>query len=331
MTDVLPDRLPSLSAEIVIGTDERDLAVRLYHQMLRIREFELRVNALFLAGHIPGTIHLSLGQEACAAGACGPLHPTDWATLTHRGHGQALAKGVTAAALMAELFAKEGGCCRGFGGSLHVGDITVGAVPAIAIVGASVPITAGIAYAFKTEGSGRVALCFTGDGAVGEGDWHEGLNLAATWQLPVVYICENNQYSISTRVDRQFRTGDLAARAASYGMRSMTIDGNNALEVHRAVADEVDRIRQGDSAPAFIECLTYRQGGHKRDDPGTYRPSEEVQMWLDRDPVTRMERAVRAALGEEVLARIAAEVSVEMDEAVAFAMSSPPAEGRLTR
>ncbi|MGB3909784.1 MAG: thiamine pyrophosphate-dependent dehydrogenase E1 component subunit alpha [Pseudolysinimonas sp.] len=308
---------------------DRAMAERLYLQMLRIREFEERVNVLFLAGHIPGTIHLSLGQEACAAGACDALKERDWVTITHRGHGQALAKGVSAGSLMAELFAREGGCCRGFGGSLHVGDISVGAVPAIAIVGASVPISAGIAHAFKTAGEGRVSLCFTGDGAVGEGDWHEGMNLAAVWQLPVIYLCENNQYSISTRVDRMYRNDDLAARAASYGIRSITIDGNNPFAVRAAVKEEVDRIRGGDGGPAFIECLTYRQGGHKRDDPGTYRPREEVDLWLARDPVLRMERAIRREFGDSVADGIAADVTAEIDTAVEFAMASPKATGAI--
>ncbi|MGY6496940.1 MAG: thiamine pyrophosphate-dependent dehydrogenase E1 component subunit alpha, partial [Microcella sp.] len=190
-------------SDIAVSESDHELALTLMHQMLRIREFELRVNKSFLEGHIPGTIHLSLGQEATAAGACHPLKVDDWVTITHRGHGQALAKGVSAASMMAELFARDGGCCRGYGGSLHVGDISVGAVPAIAIVADSIPVTAGIAYAFRARNERRVALCFTGDGAAGEGDWHEGLNLAAAWDLPVIYLCENNLYSISTRIDRQ--------------------------------------------------------------------------------------------------------------------------------
>ncbi|UTT63680.1 thiamine pyrophosphate-dependent dehydrogenase E1 component subunit alpha [Microcella humidisoli] len=316
-------------ADIVVSDSDHELALTLFHQMLRIREFELRVNKSFLEGHIPGTIHLSLGQEACAAGACHPLNVEDWITITHRGHGQALAKGVTAASMMAELFARDGGCCRGYGGSLHVGDMSVGAVPAIAIVADSIPITAGIAYAFRARNERRVALCFTGDGAAGEGDWHEGLNLAAAWNLPVVYLCENNLYSISTRIDRQFKNTSLAARAATYGMRSLVVDGNDVLAVQRAVAAEVERIRNEGGGPVFIECLTYRQGGHKRDDPGSYRPQEEVDLWMGRDPLARLERTLVAQGAGGDVEELRAKVSEELDEAVAWAFASPLAEWKV--
>lgn len=312
-----------LDSDIAIEDSDHDLALHLYQQMLRIREFELRVNKSFLEGDVPGTIHLSLGQEACAVGGCDPLNIDDWITITHRGHGQALAKGVSARSLMAELFARDGGCCRGYGGSLHVGDMAVGAVPAIAIVGDSVPITAGIAYAFSTGDESRIALCFTGDGAAGEGDWHEGLNLASMWNLPVIYLCENNLYSISTRIDRQFKNTSLAARAETYGMRSFVVDGNDVLAVRRAVAQEVERLRNREGGPVFIECLTYRQGGHKRDDPGSYRPQQEVDLWLSRDPLLRMERALMARGAEGDINRIKEEVKLELDDAVSWALESP--------
>lgn len=317
-------------ADLDISDADHELALSLYRQMLRIREFELRVNKMFLEGHIPGTIHLSLGQEACAAGACLPLAIDDWITITHRGHGQALAKGVSSASMMAELFARDGGCCRGYGGSLHVGDMSVGAVPAIAIVADSIPITAGIAFAFRARQEKRVALCFTGDGAAGEGAWHEGLNLAAAWDLPVIYLCENNLYSISTRIDKQFKNTSLASRAASYGMRSMVVDGNDALAVHRAVSSEVDRIRSEGGGPVFIECLTYRQGGHKRDDPGSYRPQEEVDLWLGRDPLFRMERSLVHRGAADSIAALKAEVEKELDDAVEWAFASPLAEWTVT-
>jgi TPP-dependent pyruvate/acetoin dehydrogenase alpha subunit len=246
----------------------------------------------------------------------------DWVTLTHRGHGQALAKGVSAKAMMAELFARETGCCRGFGGSLHVGDISVGAVPAIAIVGAAVPIAAGIALGFRDRGEDRVALCFLGDGAMTEGDTHEGLNLAALWQLPVIYLCENNYYSVSTPVERQMRTTNLAARAGSYGMATGRVDGNDVVAVLEATRAAVARAREG-AGPTFIEALTYRQGGHKRDDPAAYRSPDEVQLWLARDPIKRMRAGLEVAgLGQEVEAAEQAAVAA-IDEAVAFAESSP--------
>lgn len=313
-----------LDAPIELDSVGVQRALELYRTMHLIREFEHRVNRLFLQGHIPGTIHLSLGQEACAVGATAALRPDDWITITHRGHGQALAKGVTARKLMAELFARDTGCCRGHGGSLHVGDVAVGALPAIAIVGAAVPIAAGLALAAVRSGSDRVALSFLGDGAFTEGDTHEGLNLAGLWRLPVVYLCENNLYSISTPLEMQMRGGNIAERAAVYGLRTAIVDGNNVCAVLAAVSFAVDRARS-EHEPWFVECLTYRQGGHKRDDPATYRPTEEVELWLRRDPVLRMRSALVDAGEELALDAIERDTLVEIDDAVAFAEESPPA------
>ena len=316
--------LAAVDRPIDLSRVSQDVAVHLYQKLMLVREFEQRVTALYLQGKIPGTIHLALGQEACAVGACSALHSDDWITLTHRGHGQALAKGVSASSLMAELFAKDGGCCRGYGGSLHVGDVSVGALPAIAIVGASIPIAAGIAYAFKARGESRIALCFTGDGAMGEGDSHEGLNLAALWQLPVIYLCENNLYSISTPVERQFRNTRLSERAESYGMPAMIVDGNDVVAVSQAVHAAAEAVRDG-GGPVFVECLTYRRGGHKRDDPGTYRPPDEVDRWLARDPVKRMRDALVSAGLEEEAAEAERLAVSDIDQAVLFADSSPAA------
>lgn len=310
--------------EIPPGLEER--AIELYGRMVLIREFEQRVNRLFLQGRIPGTIHLSLGQEACAVGGTASLRPTDWITLTHRGHGQALAKGVSPRSLMAELFAKETGCCRGMGGSLHVGDWSVGALPAIAIVGASIPIATGLAYAARAQGEDRVVLCFTGDGALTEGDAHEGFNLATLWQVPVVFVCENNLYSISTRIDRQARVTSVVERVRAYDLPAVAVDGNNVLAVDAAVTAAVERARNG-GGPSLVECLTYRQGGHKRDDPATYRPKEEVARWLARDPIARLRRALdEHGLGSSATEREAA-ARATIDDAVAFAEASPPATG----
>jgi TPP-dependent pyruvate/acetoin dehydrogenase alpha subunit len=317
-----------LDAPISLAGTPVARAVELYRRMRLIREFEGRVNRLFLQGRIPGTIHLSHGQEACAVGGCAPLRPSDRVTLTHRGHGQALAKGVPARTLMAELFARETGCCRGMGGSLHVGDWAHGALPAIGIVGASIPIAAGIAFAARYAREDRVTVCFTGDGATTEGDAHEGYNLAALWELPVVYLCENNLYSISTRVDRQARVTSVAERVRAYGLPAVTVDGNDVLAVAGAVEAAAERVRAG-GGPELIECLTYRQGGHKRDDPATYRPRDEVDAWLRRDPVVRMRSALEAAGAADAADTADASVAAELDEAVAFAEASPPATGVL--
>jgi pyruvate dehydrogenase E1 component alpha subunit len=313
-----------LDAPIDLGRIGVELAVELYGRMALIREFEQRVNRLFLQGRIPGTIHLSHGQEACAVGGTSSLRPDDWTTITHRGHGQALAKGVTPRKMMAELLARETGCCRGRGGSLHVGDLAVHAVPGIGIVGAAIPIAAGLAFASKRLGDDLVTVCFTGDGAISEGDAHEGFNIATLWQLPVVYVCENNLYSISTRIDRQTRVTSVVDRVRGYDLPGVTVDGNDVMAVHLAVAAAVERARTG-GGPSLVECLTYRQGGHKRDDPATYRPKEEVATWLARDPVLRMQRALElAGAGERAEAARAAAVAA-IDDAVEYATASPMA------
>jgi pyruvate dehydrogenase E1 component alpha subunit len=326
MASVLDVPDMDLDAAIDLTPVGPDRAVELYARMALIREFESRVNALFLQGRIPGTIHLSHGQEACAVGGTASLRETDPITITHRGHGQALAKGSSARGLMAELYAKETGCCRGMGGSLHVGDWDVGALPGISIVGASIPIAAGLAFAAKQLSEDKVAVCFTGDGATTEGDAHEGYNLASLWEVPVVYVCENNLYSISTRVDRQAAVTSVADRMRAYDLPAEVVDGNNVVAVTLAVGRAVERARAG-GGPSMVECLTYRQGGHKRDDPGTYRPREEVEMWLRRDPVQRMRAALEAAGLEGRAAAADAEAVAVIDDAVAFAEESPLATG----
>jgi len=315
-----------LDAPIDLSSVPAPRAVELYARMALIREFESRVNSLFLQGRIPGTIHLSHGQEACAVGGTASLRPSDPITITHRGHGQALAKGSSARGLMAELYARETGCCRGMGGSLHVGDWEVGALPGISIVGASIPISAGLAFAARALGEDKVVVCFTGDGATTEGDAHEGYNLASLWKLPVVYVCENNLYSISTRVDRQAAVTSVAARMLAYDLPAVIVDGNDVLAVSLAVEQAVDRARDG-GGPTLVECLTYRQGGHKRDDPAAYRPRDEVEQWLRRDPVKRMRAALDdAGLGAEADSADAA-ARATIDDAVTFAEESPLATG----
>jgi len=305
------------------------LLVEIYRRMYLIRHFEQRVNELFLKGIMPGTIHLSLGQEATTVGACLALQPNDVITLTHRGHGQALAKGVKAYALMAELFGKVTGCCKGKGGSLHVGDMSVGALPAIAIVGASSPIAAGIAFAFKYYQTGQIALNFFGEGTANKGDWHEALNLAAIWKLPVVFLCENNLYGVSTHITDVMAIDYVAERAAAYGMPGVTIYGNDPILVYDTVQEAAAHARRG-NGPTLVECLTYRRGGHKRDDPATYRPTEEVEIWMKTDPIPAFRARLEAdtRVGEAQLALVEESVMQELEEAVAFALNSaePPAE-----
>ena len=256
----------------------------MYRTMVLLRRFEERVNELFMQGNIPGTLHLYIGQEAVATGVCSALRRDDYILSTHRPHGHALAKGVTPRALMAELFAKATGCYGAKGGSMHVGDIGVGMFPAIAIVGANVPIAAGVALAAKMQENDRVAVCFFGDGAANEGAWHEGMNVAAIWDLPVVFVCENNLYAASTPTSLAFKIENIADRAAAYGMPGVVVDGNDILDVYQTSRAAVERARQG-RGPTLIECKTYRQCGHSRSDPRTYRSKQEEAAWRERDPI----------------------------------------------
>lgn len=301
-----------------------ELLKEAYRKMVLIRSFELAVNQLFLKGLMPGTIHLSHGQEAVPVGVCQAIERTDFITLTHRGHGQALAKGVSPKSLLAELFGKQTGCCGGRGGSLHVGDFSVGALPAIAIVGASSPIAAGMAFAFKKHGEKRIVCNFFGDGTVNKGDWHEAVNLAAVWRLPVVFVCENNLYGVSTHITDVILNKHISERAAAYGIPGVTVNGNDVLAVYDAALVAAERARSGEG-PTLVECVTYRRGGHKRDDPATYRPQEEVTAWLSADPIEQL-RGVLAndgRVGQEQMEAIDAEVQETISEAVRYAEESP--------
>lgn len=317
-------RLPSIPETSDLSGYSDSLLSEVYRRMFLIRYFEQKVNELFLKGIMPGTIHLSLGQEATTVGACLALRPDDVITLTHRGHGQALAKGVSPESLMAELFGKATGCCKGKGGSLHVGDLSVGALPAIAIVGASTPIAAGMAFAFKRHGSGQVALNFFGEATSNKGDWHEALNLAAIWKLPVIFLCENNLYGVSTHIMDSMAVEYVAERASAYGIPGITVYGNDPIRVYDTVREAADRARRGDG-PTLVECLTYRRGGHKRDDPGTYRPKEEVEAWFKTDPLPafRQQLAGDSRFGEMRVAALEAGVLQTLENSVEFALSSP--------
>jgi len=305
----------------------REQLVALYEMMLRIRRFEERVHYLFLEGGMPGTIHLYLGQEAVAAGVCATLRTEDIITSTHRAHGHALAKGVTANALMAELFGKATGCCGGKGGSMHVGDMRVGAVPSFAVVGAGIPIAAGFGLAFRFKKTDRVAVCFFGDGAANEGTFHEGINMAAVWNLPVVFVCENNFYGASTHISKVMKVARVADRAGAYGIPGVTVDGNDVLAVQAAATEVVARARRGDG-PTLLECQTYRYGGHSRSDPGHYRSKEEVAYWKARDPLTLQRRRLleRHLIDDAGLAELEARIDQEIEAAVAYARSSPEPE-----
>lgn len=303
----------------------------LYRTMLTIRRFEERCNYLYMQGRIPSTLHLYIGQEAVAAGVCAHLRPDDYIASTHRPHGHAIAKGVSPRDIMAELFAKSTGCCKGKGGSMHVGDMRVGMIPAIAIVGGGIPVATGAALAFKqlapSASSGserRVSVAFFGEGATNEGAFHESLNMAAIWQLPAIFVCENNLYAASTPVATAFRVPEIAARGAGYGIPAESVDGNDVLAVHEAAGRAIERARSG-GGPTLLECRTYRQCGHSRSDPRTYRTKAEEEEWGDRDPIKRLaEYLLAESLTTEAgLADIEKDVIAAIDDAVAFAEASP--------
>jgi TPP-dependent pyruvate/acetoin dehydrogenase alpha subunit len=310
-----------------IANYSREVLLDLYQSMVRIREFEDGVKFLFLEGAMPGTIHQCHGQEATAVGVCSVLREDDMITSTFRGHGHALAKGLTQKEMLQELFGASTGCCKGKGGSMHMGNMGKGMIPAIAIVGGGIPLAAGMALSFKMRDESRVSVCFFGDGATSEGAFHEGVNMAAIWDLPVLYVCENNLYGASTHVDKVTRVARLADRAVAYGIKAETIDGNNVLAVQEATIAAVDRCRQG-KGPVMLELMTYRLTGHSRRDACHYQPKEEREYWRLRDPILLMGQAlIRNNLASESeLDSIRERMVEEFDLAVSVARSDPHPE-----
>jgi len=279
---------------------------------------------LFLEGRLPGTIHQSQGQEASAVGVCSVLEPGDMITSTHRPHSHAIARGVSLTSLMAELFAKATGCCRGKGGSMHVGDRDAGMLPAIAIVGGGIPLAAGCALSFQYLKQPNIVACFFGEGATNIGTFHEGVNIAAIWDLPVVFVCENNRYAASTAVEKVMKVRHVSERAAAYGIPGETQDGNDVEVVYRAMARAAARARDG-AGPTLLELETYRLAGHSRSDPGHYRAAEEVAGWKVRDPIAAYETRLLAEglLRPKAVAEIRSAIDHELDEAVARAEQGP--------
>jgi TPP-dependent pyruvate/acetoin dehydrogenase alpha subunit len=301
-----------------------ELAERLYRGMVLIREFETRVQELFSAGELPGFVHLYIGQEAIAVGACADLRPDDYITSTHRGHGHLLAKGGDPRRMMAELYGKATGYCKGKGGSMHIADPSLGILGANGLVADGLPIAVGAGFSAKTRGTDQVAIAFFGDGASNEGAFHEALNLAAAYQLPVLFVCENNLYAVSTRLTRVTRSASIADRAAGYGMPGMTIDGNDILAVYRACSAAIRQARAGEG-PTLIECKTYRQRAHFEGEVDLYRPSSEVEEWKTRDPIERFRQYIlsHALLPADKLDVISLAIRQEIDRAVEFARQSP--------
>ena len=295
--------------------------------MWTTRRFEEAVDDLFARGLMHGTMHLSIGQEASATGACRALRADDAITSTHRGHGHCIGKGADLVAMMAELLAKETGYCRGRGGSMHIADVATGNLGANGIVAGGIPIAAGAALAYKLRGEDRVVACFFGDGAANEGAFHEAVNLAAIWDLPVVFICENNKYGMSFSTEKAFAIENISERAAAYGIPGVTVDGNDVGAVYDAVADAVDRARRGDG-PTLVENVTYRWKGHSKSDKNLYRTKEEIAEWRGMDPILRFEAKVREAglLTDEEIQHVRTRALEDMRSAVREANAAPDAD-----
>ncbi|HEX4787645.1 MAG TPA: thiamine pyrophosphate-dependent dehydrogenase E1 component subunit alpha [Actinospica sp.] len=315
-TDLGLPPAPAFAAEL---DDAR--ALRLYALMTRLRGFEQRAYDLFMQNLVKGTSHLSLGQEAIAAGVAEAMRPDDWTFATYRGHAHTLARGAPMAAVMAELLGRSGGLLSGKGGSMHLTSVEHGVMGSYAIVGAHLTIANGAAWSARLRGTDQVAVCFFGDGTTNIGAFHEALNLAAIWRLPVVFVCENNLYMEYTPIGAVTAVERPAAdRASAYGLEPIVVDGNDVTAVYEAAARAVGRAR-AQQGPSLIEALTYRHGGHSRADPAKYREAEEVAAWRERDPVTTYRKHLTKA--GAALDEIDAAARREVDDATEAAKSSP--------
>ena len=305
---------------------DESLARRALTLMWRTRLFEEAVDDLFARGLMHGTMHLSIGQEASATGVCLALRSGDQLTSTHRGHGHCIASGADLTRMMAELLAKDTGYCRGRGGSMHIADVATGNLGANGIVGGGIPIAVGAALGLRQQGKDAVVVSFFGDGAANEGAFHEGVNLAAVWDLPVVFVCENNKYGMSMSTERSMRVASVADRASAYGIVGQSVDGNDVVAVHEAAVEALSRARES-GMPTLLETVTYRWKGHSKSDKNLYRTREEISEWKALDPLirfaTRLEEA--GVLDRPAIDAIAAEARDDIRAAVREANAAPPA------
>ena len=303
----------------------KDILINLYGIMVRIRYFENKITDLYSKGLMPGLAHLYSGEEAIAVGVCANLTKRDFAVSTHRGHGHLIAQGCDLKRMMAEVLGKEDGYCKGKGGTMHIADFSKGILGANGIVGAGIPIATGSAYSAKVRGTDQVTICFFGDAASNQGTFHESINMAAAWKLPVVYVCENNLYGISVDIRKVTATKDVAIRAKAYDIPGIVVDGNDVLEVYRVTKEAVERARKGEG-PSLIECKTYRWKGHNVGDPGrVYRLEKETKEWMERCPVkTFRERLIKEKISfEGELSLIEKNTKKMIKEAADFAIQSP--------
>lgn len=302
----------------------RDFLIGLYSTMYKIRRFEEEAVKLFHNKELPGWLHSYIGEEAVATGACAALRKGDYITSTHRGHGHCIAKGADLKKMMAELYGKKTGYCKGKGGSMHIADFSIGILGANGIVGGGIPIATGAALASQYLEDGKVTVCFFGDGASNQGGFHESLNLASLWKLPVVYVCENNFYAETTPQHEHQPIEDIAVRATSYNMPGVSVDGNDVLSVYREVKRAVDRARKGED-PTLVECKTYRYRGHWEGDPEVYRTKKEVEQWKKKDSIKKYKMYLKenAIATDKELSMLERQVEDEIREAILYGKESP--------
>jgi TPP-dependent pyruvate/acetoin dehydrogenase alpha subunit len=308
----------------VLKVVSKEKILGMYEKMFLNRRYEERIYYLFLEGMVPGTVHQSTGQEACAVGMCYDLRKEDYITSTHRPAGHSIAKGVPLNDMMAEMFGKKTGCCKGKGGAMHTGDISIGAIPAIAIVGGGIPIAVGVGLSCKMRKTDNVCVCFFGDGATNEGSFHESLNAAAIWNLPVVFVIENNLYAASTPISLTCKLENLSDRATAYGIPSEIADGQDVVAVNEAAERAISRARSGDG-PTLLELKTYRRCGHSRNDACGYRTKEEEKLWFDKDPIRITKEFIlkNKLASEEEIEAIEAKIDVDIEAAVEYAQNQP--------
>lgn len=301
----------------------REEHLHMLKTMMVIRAFEEKAEALYALGQVHGTMHLSIGQEGTAVGLSTALSPNDYLLNTHRGHGHCLAWGSSPNRMMAEFLGREDGYCRGRGGSMHIADVEANNLGANGIVAGGLPIAVGVGLSIKLRKTNQVGAVVFGDGAANEGAFHESLNMASIWQLPIIYLCENNQYAMSMSVERAFNIERISQRGCAYGIPGVTVDGNDVLAVQAAVAEAVERARAG-GGPTLIEALTYRYRGHSKSDRQAYRTRDEVKEWQDRDPIRRF--ASQLGLSDEQREALLTEAQEIIEASVEFAKASPEPE-----
>ena len=304
--------------------EDRDTLVKVFHQMLLLRRFEEKCAESYSLGKIGGFCHLYIGQEAVGVGAISVLRPDDYVLTSYREHGQAIAKGISPEAVMAELYGKAGGCSRGKGGSMHLFDADVNFLGGHAIVAGQIPLATGVAFACKYKETDQVTLCFFGEAAVNQGAFHESLNMAQLWKLPCIYICENNMYGMGTSLERAMSSQNVASKACAYELASESVDGMDVLKMREATRRAIKRARE-ESLPTLLEARTYRYMGHSMSDPGKYRTRAEIEKYQERDPIKVFTKTLKdnGILSDSEIAEIEAQVKEEVERAVRFADESP--------